>query len=137
MGVWIEEACQVHFVDSWASGSKKGPGWNLGNDKAGIEQITLVGCRALLNAQHGLNVVADNPHAYVNIIGGHYLSNGQQKPDHFYGINIEDKVSHVKIIGVDAYNAPRMNLSNTQRSGINVSPGCDYIIIESNDVHYE
>lgn len=133
IGVWLQQANQVHFVDSWASGSEDGPGWNLGDGKGNIEQITLVACRAILNSQHGLNIIGNNAHAYVNVIGGHFLSNGNSQLNAFFGINVEENVSHVKIIGIDAYNTTRMGLSDSQRGGINVSPRCDYIMVQNTD----
>lgn len=122
-GIQIQRGYQITFVDCWGSGTIAGPGWNLGDGTANLEQICLIGCRALGNSQDGFRWVSGNTHLNSQMVGCHAISNGTSGSNTYDGISVQNTITGLVIQGCNSYSTSRMGLNNFQRYGINLISG--------------
>jgi len=131
-GIQIENGYQINFVDSWASGCTGGDGWVIGNSSDSIQQIALIGCRALGNYKNGFKWVSGNTRLDSQMIGCHALSNGTSGAGTYDGIAIEATNAGLIIDGCNSFNDTVQGLNNVQRYGIYVNAGAITNVVISN-----
>jgi hypothetical protein len=125
----ISNAYQVTLTNCWGGGSTAGVGINIG---AASKEITLNGCRALGNSQHGI-VLGANANSRVKVIGCHSYSNGYATSNTYDGVYVTAGAGNFLIEGCQCYNDTGMGLSETQRYGINIDTGAtDYFVVSGN-----
>lgn len=129
-GIQIEKGWQLSFIDCWGSGTQ-GSGFVIGNK---VDQIALIGCRALGNRNCGISIVGNNPRANVQIVGCHTLGNGVggTSAGTGDGICIESNVNGVVVSACNSFNDTSIGLNNTQRNGISIGTGCSNLSITGN-----
>ena len=134
VGIQIEKAYQVTFVDSWGSGCTGGPGWVIGNGTSSIRQVALIGCRALGNYQDGFRWAAGNGDLGSQMIGCQALSNGYAAGGTYDGINVQGGNSGLVIQGCNAYNDDSQGLGIYQLHGINIEGDVTNVVITGNNL---
>lgn len=129
----IANAYQVTLTDCWGGGSTNGVGFAIG---ASSKEITLQGCRALGNSQHGITVGA-NANGRVKIVGCHCYGNGYATSNTYDGINVAVGAGNFLIESNQCYNDTGMGLGAYQRYGIRLESGATDKFVVSGNVCYD